>query len=263
MLHAFTHALEDAARVQEARWQLAVMEGGGEAEHVGVAEQVRAHARAHGVAVHADDAGQGSAVGVQGRGAVVGLDLDADVHVFAEADHARVVLEDGQAEVVLAHAFAQLPGAALDEGLVEAVDLGRGAVLAVLVTDAGAEDLVLAVLGPGLGQAFEFRVRGRGGQALGLAVGDDLGAGVVVLDAAHLLQAERQGVLAAQAHQGRVVHYAQVHDVHGAGGRARDGRRADREARLRRPFGLVRDLEALDQFVGQQILGDVFHLGLA
>jgi hypothetical protein len=34
-------------------------------------------------------------------------------HVVVEADHAGVVLEDGQAEVVLAHALPKLLGAAL------------------------------------------------------------------------------------------------------------------------------------------------------
>ncbi|KAF5037391.1 hypothetical protein DSECCO2_565120 [anaerobic digester metagenome] len=260
VLHALAYALEDAARVQQARRQLAFMEGGGEAEHVGVAQEVGAHARAHGVAVHADDAGQCSAVWVQGRGAVVGLDLDADVHVVAEADDAGVVLEHGQAEIVLAHALAKLLRAALDEGLVEAVDLGRGAVLAVLVGDAGAEDLVLAVLGPGLGQAFELGVRGRGGQALGLAVGDDLGAGVVVPDAAHLFEAQRQGVLAAQAHEGLVVHGREIDGLDGVRGLAGHGRGAGRETWAGGPGLPVGDLGALDELVGQQVFGDVLHL---
>ena len=73
----------------------------------------------------------------------MGLDLDTDVHVITETNHTRIVPENRQTEVLRAHAFAQQPGAALNAGLVQAVDDRRHTRGAVLVFDAGAEDLVL------------------------------------------------------------------------------------------------------------------------
>lgn len=68
VFHAFAHAFEDAAGMEQAGGQGFVMEGGREAEHVGVADEFRAEAGAHRVAVHPHDAGQRPAVGVEGEG---------------------------------------------------------------------------------------------------------------------------------------------------------------------------------------------------
>ena len=107
VLHALAHALEHPARVQQPGRQLALVKGIGKTEHVGIAEQVGSHAGTHRIAVDAHDAGQGSAVGVQGGRGVVGFHLHADVDGVGKTDHARVVLEHGQA-VVAALAVAAL-----------------------------------------------------------------------------------------------------------------------------------------------------------
>ena len=66
VLHAFAHAFQHAAGVQQARGQGLVIKGRGKAEHIRIADQFRTHARAHGVAVHAHNARKRPAVGVQG-----------------------------------------------------------------------------------------------------------------------------------------------------------------------------------------------------
>jgi hypothetical protein len=68
-------------------------------------------------------------------------------------------------------------------------------------------------------------------------------------------------VFAAQAHQGLVIHGREVHDFDGAGGFARHCGGAGRKTGLGRPFVLVRDLESLNQLVGEEVPGDMFHLG--
>ena len=73
--------------------------GRGDAEDVGVADRLGAQAGAHRVADHAAEAGVGAAVGVDRRGVVVRLDLEADVVLVVEPDDARVVGEDADQPV--------------------------------------------------------------------------------------------------------------------------------------------------------------------
>ena len=73
--------------------------GRGDAEDVGVADRLGAQAGAQRVADHAAEARVRAAVGVDGRGVVVGLDLEADVELVVEPDDARVVGEDADEPV--------------------------------------------------------------------------------------------------------------------------------------------------------------------
>ena len=260
VFHAFAHAFQHAAGMQQARGQFLVIEGGGEAEHVGVADQFRAHAGAHGVTVDAHDTGEGAAVGVQGGGAVVGLHLDAGVVAVDEGDDAGVVLEHGLAVVVVAQALADGGRGVTDAGLVQVVDLFALAGLLVLVMDAGGEDLVLAVFGPGLGQHFHFHVGGVGGQTGGLAAGLFVRGGELVADAVQLAQGQGPGVVAAGFLQGLVVHAGQGHHVHGVVGFAGDLGGLGFEAGLGLPFFGALDAEALDQGVAEQVAGQGLHL---
>ena len=89
------HPVEHDARVQQPfgklvgrRLRIA------EAEDVGVEDRTRALAGAEDVAVHADDTGDRAAVGVERRGAVVRLGLEAEQRFVVEGDHAGVVVED-------------------------------------------------------------------------------------------------------------------------------------------------------------------------
>ena len=122
VLDPLDHPFEDPPRMEQPRRQRLVVEGRGEAEDVGVEDQLRAATGAEGVAVDADDAGQRAAVGIEGGGRVVGLDLEDQGPVVGEADHPGVVLEDREAEVPLPLGGAHVAGGADDEGLEQRVD---------------------------------------------------------------------------------------------------------------------------------------------
>ena len=164
------------------------------------------------------------------------------------------------AEVPFAEAGADFLGGVHDAGLVQAVDRLGGPCVLVRIGDLGREDLVLAVFRPCLGEDFEFRVRGVGGQAEGLALGGDFGAGEPVPDLGHFLKAEGQRVLVAHVHEFGVVHRGKGHDVDFVAGRAGHAGGLGREARFGVPLGAALDLETLDQLVGEQVAGDVRDL---
>ena len=145
VFHSLAHALHDAAGMQQARGKLSRMEGRGETEDVGVAYQLRAHARAHGITVHAHDPGQRSAVGIKRGRTVVGLHLDAHVIIVVEGHHPRIVRKDGAAEIPLAAPLAQRGGRPHDKGSVQAVDFFRAPCAGILIMDFCGKNLVLAV----------------------------------------------------------------------------------------------------------------------
>ena len=122
------------------------------------------------VADDAADARAGAAVGIDGAGVVVGLDLERQARAAVELDDAGVVVEhaDTKGPVELARGV-------LDRFAKEVLD-----VLAVQVDRTG-EGLVLAVLAPGLRERLELAQRG-------LAFELD----VVGLNGAHLLERERE-----------------------------------------------------------------------
>ncbi len=75
--------------------------------------------------------------------------------------------------------------------------ISRDASLAVVIGDPGVEDLVLAVFGPGLGEAFQLRVGHPGPQADLLAPGEDGVVFQVVPEDPHLLEAQGEDPLLA------------------------------------------------------------------
>ena len=81
-----------------------------------VQQQVGALPGPERVAVHAHDAGHGSAVGIERGRAVVGLGLVDEVEAVVESDHAGVVGEDGDEP---RHLGLKLLRALLDVALVE------------------------------------------------------------------------------------------------------------------------------------------------
>jgi hypothetical protein len=196
VLDAAVHAAQQALGVHQARRQRLVPVGRGEAEDVGVEDGPAALAGAQDVAVDADNSCHGAAVGVQRRRAVVGLGLDRDEVVVVEAEHARVVGEHRDEVGPLGH---ELHGGGAHAGLEQRLDLAGGAVF--VVHDAGVEDLVLAVLAPGLGDHFQFDVGGVGRQADGPAEHVDVVLREIFLDGAHFFQRERQGAFAGHLHQ--------------------------------------------------------------
>ena len=179
VLDARGHAVGDAAGVQQAVGQL--FKGQvrrAKAEHVCSGHGPRADP--HHVPHHPAHAGVGAAEWLQGRGVVVGLQLEGQVQLVVKTHDARVI-----------HKSRMHPGARrllrspLDVGPQHGVHylaaLGiRGAVGAdLLVGDPRPEGLVHTVLGPGLGQHLQLQV-------CGLA----LLLPVVGLDGAHLLQVQ-------------------------------------------------------------------------
>ena len=99
VLHPLAHPFVDPPRMEDPRGQGLVVVGRRKAEDVGVEDELRPLAAAEGVAVDADDPRQGAAVGVEGRGGVVGLHLEDQVPVVVEADDPGVVGKDGEAPV--------------------------------------------------------------------------------------------------------------------------------------------------------------------
>ena len=260
MLHAFAHALENAAGMQQAGRQGFLMEGRGEAEDVRITDEFRAEARAHRVAVHAHDARQRPAVGIEGGGAVVGFHLDAGIVIFRKGDDPRVVLEHRMAEIPVAEAGADLPGGVHDAGFVEAVDGFGRAAFRIGIGDFGGENLVFAVLGPRLCENFEFGVRGIGGQAESLTRGRHFRAGEPVPDFGHFRKVEGQRVLAAHVHEGFIVHRGEGDDGDVVTGSAGYAGRAGGKSGLCVPLRPALDVEALDQFVGEEVAGDARNL---
>ena len=122
------------------------------------------------VADHAAEARVRAAVGVDRRGVVVRLDLEADVVLVVEPDDAGVVAEDAHQPVAV-----QLARRLEDRLLEQVVDRPPSKL------DPALKRLVRAVLAPGLGQRLELAV-GR--------VAAELGE--VALDRLHLGQAERE-----------------------------------------------------------------------
>ena len=169
-----------------------------DAEDIGGGNGLGGQAGADDVAYAAADAGGGAAVGLEGGGVVVGLDLDAHGVVVVEADDARVVDEYGLGPIE--PLVDELEGRRCNGGLEEVVDGDRAVVVDLVVgargpvdvgdvravvVDCCFEGLVDAVLGPGLGEGLELDVRG-------FTIEGD----VLVADCTHLIQREEQVSLA-------------------------------------------------------------------
>ena len=232
-----------------------IVKGRGKAEHIGVADQLGAHAGAKGIAVDPDDAGQCPAVRIKGRGAIVGLHLEDHVPVGIEADHPGIVLEHRQAPVVLTHVLADLFGNIADIGVKQADDAGGGTGFRILIGDVAVEDLVLAVLGPGLGQDLQFHVGDLFAQAPGGPLGLYPGPGQVVANELHFLQGQGEHPVLADPDQLLIgdiqvdLHYLDPVFPNHLGGKGLDSAGLDKT----RP---VHHREALDQLVGQELAGN-------
>nr|GFC68545.1 hypothetical protein [Tanacetum cinerariifolium] len=167
VLNTLAHTLKNAARVQLAGQQFAIVIRVSKAQHVGIEQQARtADAGSQRVAVVAQDAGDSSAVGVDGRGRVVRFDLPHEQRFGVDAYRAGVVRKHLNEPVVAvgSQLLIYLSGSAFDECFEQPVNLFFGARFVVFVLDNGAEFLVLAVLRPGLGQNLHLAVGGVGGQ---------------------------------------------------------------------------------------------------
>jgi hypothetical protein len=138
----------------------------------------------------------------------VGLHLVHQVPAVVEADHPGIVVEHRDEET---HPAADLLRGAPDAGVEEGMDRLPGTAR-LLVADDGVEDLVLAVLGPGLGQHLQLRVRGFRAQTHPLPLA---GAVLEVIpDRAHLLQVQGEQSFRADALEIRVP-AIQVHGFDG------------------------------------------------
>ena len=249
--HALVHAVADAARVHQALRQIAVVKRRAEAVAPRVANHLAAHARAHRVAIHADDAGDRAAVRIQRGGTVVGFDLVRNIVALVEADDARVVAKDRNQPVdVVPNFFRRV----LDIRLEQRVDPLLAAVL-VHVADAPRENLVLAVLRPGLGDALDLDVGRLFRQAERGARLPDVRSRKVVADRAHLLEAERQNSIAADFHQVR-VRTAEVVSSHLNIGLFANGGNGFVDRRGGPLLGR-KNADRLDQGVGDKIAGDM------
>ena len=196
VFHPFPDPFVDPPRVENPLRQGFFIVGRGEAEDIRVEDQLGPHAAAERVSVHADDTGKSAAVRIERRRGVVGFHLEDEVPVFVEADDSRIVDENGEAPVGDAHSLPDQPGRTLDVCGEERVDF-PGQAFAVIVGDPGVEDLVLAVLRPGLGEAFEFRVGDFCPQTDLFPAGKDIFVFQIVPEDLHLLQRQREDPLLA------------------------------------------------------------------
>ena len=218
-----------------------------EAEHVRIEDGPGAEARAEDVAVHADDAGDRPAVGVQGRGRVVRLGLDADEILVVEIDDAGVVMED-RPEV--RPSGLEVFRGSLDISGEERVDDFLGAAF-LAVTDTGREDLVLAVLAPGLGDHLEFDVRGFGREALGGPSLPGRLAAVIVPDGAHLVQRKEKEAVPGELDEFLVGEVRDREGLHLDGTRRHDVGIDPRETPTLPPISLRQNLGLFDEGVVQ------------
>jgi hypothetical protein len=222
--HAGDDALHHAPRVQRALGQARGGQvGRPEAEDVRVGDGPAAQARAERVAQHAAQARARAAVGLDGRGVVVRLDLAGEVEGLVEGDDAGVVDEDR-----LAEGAVELARRARDGRLEQVVDD------LALVLDAAGHGLVLAVLRPGLRDGLELDV----GRLA--ALGSE-----VRLHGLHLDRVERQAALLGELLEPRAVGALQldVHEPEGGLGQLLD----------RRDAGLRVEAQLLDGRVREQL----------
>ncbi len=194
------HPFEYPARMQQALRKRLVEERRREAEDVGVKNQPRSHTGADPVAVDADNSGQGAAVRIESARRIVRFDLEDDTPVIVEGDDAGVVLENGEAVILLPLGGSHVLGCLHDTALEQRIDCFAIAPF-ILVVDAGREDLVLAVFAPGLGQSFEFGVGRLWSETLFAARRHDLRIAEMRPNRFHLLEGQGQHPLAADAHQ--------------------------------------------------------------
>ena len=89
------HASQHTRRMEEVLRELALPIGGTKAENTSVLAMGRAaQTRAKNVSVHANDAGHGAAVRVQGRRGIVGFSLHAHAPRIVPCNHPGVVVKD-------------------------------------------------------------------------------------------------------------------------------------------------------------------------
>ena len=228
------------ARVQDAGRQLIVRDiWRSEAKDIGIADGPSPHSGPHRVANDAPQSRVGPAVGLERRGVVVRLDLDADVLLVVEFDDPRVVLKHAHAPV-----FAPQPPANFDRsgkhGFLEQI-FELDFTLAVAIQHPPPQRLVRTVFAPGLGDRFEFGV---GGFAVLF--------GKVAADRLHFGQAQVELPFAAETGQLVVFHAAD-----GNSDQAKGVIRTDRQVRhAQRPPN-----DLLDGVVGQHFRSHAFEIG--
>ena len=110
VLHPFPDPLIDPPRVEQPLRQGFVVVGRRKTEDVRVEDELRPLSAPEGIPVDADDARERPAVGVEGRGGVVGLHLEDEVPVVVESDDPGIVVENGEAPVVRPHPLPDLAG---------------------------------------------------------------------------------------------------------------------------------------------------------
>jgi len=109
--------------MQNAGRQFLFMKRRGKAKDIRIEDELRADACAERIAVHAYDAGERSAVGIKRRGRIVRFDFKNQIRLIVELNDARVVNEDGQAEIFLAFGFADFGRRAFNVGFKKRVEI--------------------------------------------------------------------------------------------------------------------------------------------
>ena len=212
---------------------------GCDAENVEVGDRLCAEAGAEDVADHPAEAGGGTAVRLDCRGVVVGLDLDADVVIAVEADDAGVVAEHAHAPVAPAERLTDFPRRSKHR-LLEKVVVADGAG-GTLVVDRAAEGLVAAVLAPRLGDRLELDLERRPAEG-----------GKMIAHGRKLEGGQRQATLAAELRKRTLVEPFKRH----LGLRERP-----RPSTGKSPQGEGADDDIVDRVARQQLPRQPFGIG--
>ena len=198
VFHPFTYALEYPLGVQQSLGKRLVVVRRAEAEDIGVEYKLGTKTSAEGVPVDSHNAGKGSAVGVKGRGAVVGLYLEGNIQLVVESYHPGIVLKNGKTPVILSQFFPDDTCGPADICIEQAVDFLPAP--RCFICDACIEYLVLAMLRPGLGQGLEFAVSVTCPKACLLSVFYYFFFLEMGLEAFHLVQVQYQHPLPGKCH---------------------------------------------------------------
>ena len=126
--------------------------GRSEAEHVGVADRLGAHAGAHRIADHAADARVRTTVRLQSRRMVVRFDFETDVILFVEANYAGVVRKNADAPILVAGILTDLLCGG-ENGFLQHVLEGALAIFVAIANPPG-QCFVAAMFAPRLGDRF-------------------------------------------------------------------------------------------------------------
>src|SRR5215471_8409573 len=146
ILNTAMHTLEHPLWIQQTRWQRLSIVKRRKAQHIRVEQETTPFPRPKGVAIDSHNAGDGPAIGVEGRRGIVRFDLHDQVPLVIQLDHTSVVMKHRDQPV---DPLADFLGSPHNKTFKETAN-NRLAPMLVTVLNGAVKNFVLAVLRPGL-----------------------------------------------------------------------------------------------------------------